>query len=76
MLFRSRGPGEIDGTRESGALNFKLANIINDKEALMKAKEAAFAICEKDPDLSMPEHMMIRQFLQSQQSKIGWGKIA
>jgi hypothetical protein len=31
-----RGPGDIDGTRQSGALNFKLANIINDKAETKK----------------------------------------
>ncbi|HEX8358174.1 MAG TPA: ATP-dependent DNA helicase RecG, partial [Segetibacter sp.] len=32
-----RGPGDIEGTRQSGALNFKLANIVNDKAILEKA---------------------------------------
>ena len=27
-----RGPGDIEGTRQSGILNFKLANIIDDKK--------------------------------------------
>jgi ATP-dependent DNA helicase RecG len=71
-----RGPGDIDGTRQSGALNFKLANIINDRQALEEAKNEAFAICEKDPNLSAPENALTRAFLQSQKSKIGWGKIA
>jgi ATP-dependent DNA helicase RecG len=71
-----RGPGDIDGTRQSGALNFKLANIINDKIALEEARVAAFALCEKDPRLQLPENAMIRRFLISQKSKIGWGKIA
>ena len=71
-----RGPGDIDGTRQSGALNFKLASIINDREALEEAKNQATLICEKDPTLSLPEHAVIKAYLQSQKSKIGWGKIA
>jgi len=71
-----RGPGDIDGTRQSGALNFRLANIINDRQALEEAKNEAFAICEKDPNLSDPENAATRAFLQSQKTKIGWGKIA
>jgi ATP-dependent DNA helicase RecG len=71
-----RGPGDIDGTRQSGALNFKLANIINDRQALMEAKELAFDLCEKDPQLTSPENAPIRQYLQAQKAKIGWGKIA
>jgi hypothetical protein len=53
-----------------------LANIINDKIALEEARVAAFALCEKDPTLQLPENAMIRRFLISQKSKIGWGKIA
>jgi len=71
-----RGPGDIDGTRQSGALNFKLASLINDRPTMEIAKEAAAAICEKDPNLNMPEHLAIRSFLQTQKTKIGWGKIA
>ena len=71
-----RGPGDIDGTRQSGALNFKLANIINDRQALIEAKELATAICEKDPNLSAPENAPLKAYLLSQKYKIGWGKIA
>jgi ATP-dependent DNA helicase RecG len=71
-----RGPGDIDGTRQSGALNFKLANIINDRQTLIEAKEIATVICEKDPNLSSPENAPLKAYLLSQKSKIGWGKIA
>jgi ATP-dependent DNA helicase RecG len=71
-----RGPGDIDGTRQSGALNFRLANIINDRQSLEEAKNEAYAICEKDPTLQQPENLPIRLYLQSQKTKIGWGKIA
>jgi ATP-dependent DNA helicase RecG len=71
-----RGPGDIDGTRQSGALNFKLANIINDRQTLIEAKEIATAICEKDPTLSAPENANLKAYLISQKAKIGWGKIA
>jgi ATP-dependent DNA helicase RecG len=71
-----RGPGDIDGTRQSGALNFKLANIINDRQTLIEAKELAKAICDKDPNLSSAENAPLKAYLLSQKSKIGWGKIA
>jgi ATP-dependent DNA helicase RecG len=71
-----RGPGDIDGTRQSGALNFKLANIINDRQTLIEAKELATAICDKDPNLSSAENATLKAYLLSQKSKIGWGKIA
>ena len=34
-----RGPGEIEGTRQSGALNCRMASIVNDKAILYEARE-------------------------------------
>jgi len=71
-----RGPGDIDGTRQSGALNFKLANIINDRTTLIEAKDQAAKLCEQDPNLSSPENAVLKAYLMAQKTKIGWGKIA
>ena len=37
-ILELRGPGEIEGTKQSGMLNFKLASIVNDKDLLDAAK--------------------------------------
>lgn len=42
-----RGPGEFLGTRQSGLPDFVLADLIEDKATLEKAKEAAFAIAAR-----------------------------
>ena len=34
-----RGPGDIEGTRQSGALNFKLASLVDDKDLLVSARD-------------------------------------
>lgn len=49
-----RGPGEFLGTRQSGLPDFVLADLIEDKATLEKAREAAFAIAA-DPDY-LPKH--------------------
>ncbi len=46
-----RGPGDIEGTRQSGALNFKLASIVQDKKWLEIAREMAERLLDEDPDL-------------------------
>ena len=71
-----RGPGDIEGTRQSGALNFKLASIINDKALLSIAKHEAEKITEEDADLMMAENLRLKQYLQSQKGKTGWSKIS
>jgi ATP-dependent DNA helicase RecG len=36
-----RGPGDIAGTRQSGLLDFKLADIVTDREILLQAVQEA-----------------------------------
>jgi len=71
-----RGPGDIEGTRQSGALNFKLANIVNDKEVLEVAKIAAEKLVEEDHTLILTKNLELKNYLQSQKARSGWGKIS
>ncbi len=40
--LRLRGPGDLDGLRQSGEMNFAIADIIQDYSILMMAKEFVF----------------------------------
>ena len=71
-----RGPGEIEGTRQSGNLNFKLASIIQDRVMLEVAKTVAVEILEHDPDLKMAANLPVTNFLQQQKGKTAWSKIS
>ncbi|HEX6224454.1 MAG TPA: ATP-dependent DNA helicase RecG [Chryseolinea sp.] len=71
-----RGPGDIEGTRQSGMLNFKLASIVQDKELLRLAHEWSDRILEKDPDLSSADNLCLKRHLQSLQGKTAWSKIS
>ncbi len=71
-----RGPGEMEGTKQSGVLNFKLASIVNDKAMLEAVKIAVENIILADPELEMPENLPIRNFLHQQKGKTLWSKIA
>jgi ATP-dependent DNA helicase RecG len=71
-----RGPGDIQGTRQSGALLFKLANIVDDKPMLEVARNAVSEILEKDLELNLPEHQTLKTYIQSIRGKTGWSKIA
>ncbi len=71
-----RGPGDIEGTKQSGIMDFKLANIVNDKALLEEAKIVAEAIIEADPDLSSPENISLKNFLLMQKGKTVWSKIS
>ncbi len=69
-----RGPGDIEGTRQSGLLNFKLANIVEDRGWLELARSAVEAILVDDPELSAEGNKRLREFLQSQRGKTAWSK--
>lgn len=55
-----RGPGDLFGVRQSGMLDFTLADIYTDAEALQQANEAAGIILSEDPELKEPGHQRLR----------------
>jgi ATP-dependent DNA helicase RecG len=71
-----RGPGDIEGTRQSGMLNFKLASIVLDRPLLEKAKETAEQLLEKDPELTAEENKPLKHYLQAEHGKSVWRKIS
>lgn len=71
-----RGPGEIAGTRQSGALNFKLASIVQDRQLLETTRSLAAELLESDPDLVSAENLRLKNFLLSQKSKTVWSRIS
>ncbi|OQP61464.1 ATP-dependent DNA helicase RecG [Niastella vici] len=71
-----RGPGDIEGTRQSGALNFKLASIVQDKKWLEIAREMSERLLEADPDLASATNLQLKNYLQSLTGKTAWSKIS
>ncbi len=71
-----RGPGDIEGTRQSGALNFKIASILNDRGILEVARDEAEKLVTEDRDLGMEKNGVLASFLRSQKGKNGWSKIS
>lgn len=71
-----RGPGDIEGTRQSGALNFKLASIVQDRKWLEVAREMAERLLDTDPDLASATNLQLKNYLQSLHGKTAWSKIS
>lgn len=71
-----RGPGDIEGTRQSGILDLKLADIVQDRAMLQAARDAAEKILEEDPDLESPENKPLHDHLASLRAKSAWSKIS
>ena len=71
-----RGPGDIEGTRQSGVLNFKLASLVQDRHLLQVAREAAERIMDIDPELNSAENLQLKSFLKSQKGKTALSMIS
>ena len=69
-----RGPGDISGTKQSGALDFKLADLVKDKNILEIAKKDAEELIAHDPQLQLPENLQLQQYLNLKKPK-GWEHI-
>jgi ATP-dependent DNA helicase RecG len=76
--LKMRGPGDIYGTRQSGALDFKIADIIHDVEIMEETKAAAQNILDNDPMLEQPVHSALQiQIHQSRNKQVQqWSKIS
>ncbi len=57
--LKIRGPGDMLGTRQSGALDFKVADIVRDGKLLEESRQAALELLKNDPKLQIKDHQLI-----------------
>jgi ATP-dependent DNA helicase RecG len=62
--LKLRGPGQIAGIEQSGYLALSIADPVRDAAELARAREDAFALLEKDSNLSLPEQRRIAEILE------------
>jgi len=75
--LKQRGPGDIAGTRQSGAYEFKAANLVEDQAILKTARMLAEEILTNDPALRAPEHATLARFLSTDYKyKQDWSRIS
>ncbi|RUA32098.1 MAG: ATP-dependent DNA helicase RecG [Bacteroidetes bacterium] len=75
--LRLRGPGDLQGTQQSGILALKIADLIKDEKILKAARHDATSLLKDDPKLSKEENKPIRKHLSMlQKTKVNWGIIS
>jgi len=58
-----RGPGDLLGTAQSGLPPLQLGNPLTDHDLMRLARNAAFLLFERDPQLALPENQQYRRAL-------------
>ncbi len=73
--LRLRGPGDVLGTKQSGVLDFKIADIIEDESILFSVSNEADLLIKKDPKLNLNENYNIRSFILNNPINKSWNEI-
>ncbi len=72
-----RGPGDLMGTQQSGALDLRIADLSRDGQIVIMARDEARGLLDLDPGLDRPQHMTLKEILREiLKSRPDWGKIA
>ena len=65
--FRLRGSGDLAGTRQHGASELRLADLIRDLPVFEQAKKDVDKIFSRDPNLRLPEHAALKRVLDARE---------
>ncbi len=75
--LKLRGPGDIEGTAQSGMLNLKLADLSKDTQLVQLARQAAGEILSADAELNSEQNAVYkRELLRQDNNRTNWSKIA
>jgi ATP-dependent DNA helicase RecG len=75
--LRLRGPGDLEGTRQSGLLDLRIADLGKDGQILKEARAMAQQILDRDPGLAHPLNSSMRDFLARERARTkDWARIS
>jgi ATP-dependent DNA helicase RecG len=75
--LKLRGPGDMMGTRQSGMLNFKIADLVKDGKILEFARNEAINLLKEDESLEKAENINIaRTYRPYAKQRMGWSRIS
>lgn len=72
-----RGPGNIQGKEQSGALNLRIADLSKDQQLLVFARHLATELINDDPSLEKAENINLKNYIAlSEKSNNNWSRIS
>lgn len=69
--LENRGPGDFFGSRQHGLPSLQIADLMNDTRTLHAAQAEASDILAQDPQLTAPDHALLRTQVQQMFDKAG-----
>jgi len=75
--LRLRGPGDLMGTQQSGVLNLKIADIVQDQKLLQLARKTAIRVAQQNSSAAGREHKEIWDTLNKiSRNRAVWSNIS
>ncbi len=75
--LKLRGPGDLQGTQQSGLLNLNIADLAKDGQILQLARDIAVEILKEDPDLTQEKNHRLKTNLNNLfGNKVNWSRIS
>ena len=75
--MKLRGPGDIQGTQQSGTPVFRISNLTKDGAILQLARNTAIQLLQDDPELKNPQNATTRHHLLSEmKDKPNWARVS
>jgi ATP-dependent DNA helicase RecG len=75
--LKLRGPGDLQGTQQSGVLDLHIADLAKDQLILQEARQSAQEILDHDLNLTSAEFQGLKKYLENQKKFRGtWERIS
>ena len=71
-----RGPGDMAGTKQSGLLDLKIADIVRDEPILKASRSLAIQIAQEDPMLNHPQNQILKKYFQRTKPQFDFSQIS
>lgn len=75
--LKLRGPGDIQGTQQSGLLNLKIADLAKDGQIIQAARSEAIEILKEDANLQLQKnYRLVNELNNLKRNKKNWSRIS
>ncbi len=76
--MKLRGPGDIEGTQQSGVpFDLKIANLVKDSPLMQHTRDVAMKIIQQDEDLEHKDnYVLLKQLRKNRGGAISWNMIS